>query len=99
MVDAASFVASTQARYRSIYFLLLAALTACGLWVALIEGPAMHASALERLDREITAENLGFCEKFGMRSGTSEFLACTSELAIVRQKQTERDQAAEFGIF
>lgn len=99
MVDAASFVTRTQARSRLLYFVLVAALMACGLLAAFIEGPTMRASAQEQRDREISAENLRFCERFGMRSGTSEFLVCTGELAILRQTQTERDHAAELGIF
>lgn len=99
MVDAASFVTRTQARSRLLYFVLIAALMACGLLAAFIEGPTMRASAQEQRDREISAENLRFCEKFGMRSGTSEFLVCTRELAILRQRQTERDHAAELGNF
>lgn len=98
MVDTAS-VTSTQARYRLLYLTFAVALAAGGLWAALIGGPAMRASAQEQFDREITAENLGFCEKFGMRSGTGEFIACTRELAIIRQAQADRDRAAEVGIF
>jgi hypothetical protein len=80
-----------------LYPVSLAALVAFGLWAVLIEGPAMRSSAQERLNHEIAAENI-VCEKFGMRSGTSEFLACSKELAIVRQKQADRDHAAELGL-
>ena len=97
MVDTA-FVTSTQARYRLWYLTFAAALAAGGLWAALIEGPAMRASTQQQLDHEFTAENLGFCEKFGMRSGASEFLTCIHELAIIRQRQADRDRAAELGI-
>ncbi|WP_298371654.1 hypothetical protein [uncultured Bradyrhizobium sp.] len=97
MVDTATFT-NTQTRYRLLYLTFAAALAAGGLWAALIGGPAMRASAQEQFDREITAENLGFCEKFGMRSGTSELVACTGELAIVRQRQADRDRAAEIGL-
>jgi hypothetical protein len=99
MVDPTSLVTGTRARYRPLYFVLFAALVICGLWAALIEGPAMRASAQERFDREIAAENLGFCETFGTRSGTSEFLACARGLATVRQNQADRDRAAELGTF
>jgi len=98
MVDAATFATSTKARYRLLYFVLFVALMAIGLWAALIEGPSMRAAAQARFDREIAAENLAFCEKFGMRSGTSEFLACARELAIVRERQVSRDHADELGI-
>lgn len=99
MVDAAFFVTGTQARYRLLHFVLIAALAAGGLWAALIGGPAMRASAQQQYDHEIAGENLAFCEKFGMRAGTSGFSACTSELAVVRQKQADRDRAAELGLF
>ena len=97
MVDTATFT-NTQTRYRLLYLTFAAALAAGGLWAALIEGPAMRASTQQQLDHEFTAENLGFCEKFGMRSGASEFLTCTGELAIVRQRQADRDRAAEIGL-
>lgn len=97
MVDAASFT-SPQARYRLLYLAFAAAVAAGGLWAAFISGPAMRASAQRQLDHELAAENLGFCEKFGMRAGTSEFLTCIRELAIIRQRQVDRDRAAELGI-
>jgi len=33
-----------------------------------------------------------------MRAGTSEFLACANELAIIPRKQVDRDRAAEIGL-
>ncbi|MDH2386161.1 hypothetical protein [Bradyrhizobium sp. CER78] len=101
MVDAASLAARTPARYQLFYlvsFVSFAALIAFGFWAALIEAPAVRATAQERHDREILAENLGFCEKFGMHSGTSEFQACARELAIVRKRQVSRDHADELGL-
>ncbi|MBR0695228.1 hypothetical protein [Bradyrhizobium lablabi] len=80
------------------YLLFFALLLACGLYVAFIAGPALRASAQDRFHLAITEEDRDFCEKFGMRAGTSEFLACTNELAVIRQKQVDRDRATEIGL-
>ncbi len=90
--------ANAAANSRLAYSLLFAALFAFGLYVAFIAGPAMRASAAARLDYVIADESRDFCEKFGMRAGTSEFFACAKELAVIRQKQADRDRAAEIGL-
>ncbi|WBL77428.1 hypothetical protein I3J27_31110 [Bradyrhizobium xenonodulans] len=74
------------------------AMLACGLYALLITGPAMRIAAAAQPAREISNENTGFCEKFSVRAGTPDFLKCADELSLVRQKQTERDGAAEAGI-
>lgn len=62
---------------------------------ACVTFPVLSArNAKIQLDREIAAENLAFCEKFGIRGDTSDFGACSQRLAIVRQKQADRDSAA-----
>lgn len=80
------------------YSLLLAVLAACGLYAAFIAGPAMRAAAHEYLERTIADEDRQFCETFGMRSASAAFTACSRELAIIRQKQVDRDNAAAQGI-
>jgi hypothetical protein len=80
------------------YSLLLAVLAAYGLYALIIGGPAMRAAAHETLERTIADEDRQFCETFGMRSGSAAFTACSKELAIIRQKQVERDNAAAQGI-
>jgi len=80
------------------YSLLLSALVACGLYALFISGPAMRAAAHERLERTIADEDRQFCETFEMRSGSAAFTACSRELAIIRQKQVDRDNAAAQGI-
>lgn len=80
------------------YSLLLAVLVAGGLHALFISGPAMRAAAHEQVERSIADEDRGFCEMFGMHSGTAEFAACGRQLAIVRQKQVDRDSAAAQGI-
>jgi hypothetical protein len=91
-------VTNAERHSRLAYSLFFAALLACGLYVAFIAGPAVRASAQERLDLAIAEENRDFCAKFGMRAGTSEFLACANELAVIRRKQVDRDRAAEIGL-
>lgn len=75
---------------RLVFSMFVAGLVACGLYAALISAPAMRAAEQEQLDRAIAEENRGFCEKFGMRAGTSEFVMCSQELATIRQKQADR---------
>jgi len=81
-----------------VFVVFTAALLACGFYAVFVAGPAMRAVAAERLSQDIADETKGFCEKFGMRAGTAKFLECSDELATVRQKQTERDRAADQGI-
>lgn len=80
------------------YALLLAIAVAGGLHALFVSGPAMRAAAHEQLDRAIADEDRGFCEMFGMHSGSAAFGACSRELAIIRQKQVDRDNAAAQGI-
>ncbi len=79
------------------YALLLAVLTAFGLHALFFSGPAMRTAAQEQLEQAVAAEDRGFCEMFGMRSGAA-FAACSRELAIIRKKQVDRDSAAAQGI-
>lgn len=77
--------------------LFLAAMVACGLYAAFVAAPDMRTAAQQQLVQALTNENRSFCERFGMRDGSSEFVACSEGLAIVRQKQAERDSAAANG--
>jgi hypothetical protein len=81
---------------RLVVSLFVGGMVAYGLYAAVISAPAMRAAAKEQLDRAIAEENGTFCEKFGMRAGTSEFAVCSQELAIIRQKQADRDSGAAF---
>jgi len=81
------------------YSLLLAALVGCGLYVILISGPAVRHAAHDYLVRTIAEEDRQFCETFGVRAASSSFAACSSELAIIRKKQVDRNNAAAQGIF
>jgi len=83
---------------RATYALFAAVMLAFGLHALFISGPAMRAAAQEHLERTIADEDRSFCEQFGVRPGTTEFVACSRELVIVRQKQTDRDSAAAQGI-
>jgi hypothetical protein len=93
--------ASVIAKYSPaspIISLFVAVMVACGLYAIFVTGPDMRAAAHQQLAQTTSDENLAFCEKFGMRAGSSEFALCSQELAIVRQKQAERDSAASLGI-
>lgn len=84
---------------RSLAFAVSSAvLVAFGLHVIFSAGPAMRAAAQEYLVRTIAEEDRQFCEMFGMRPGTDAFVACSRELANVRQRQVDRDFAASQGI-
>lgn len=81
-----------------VYAALLAVVTAYGLHAMLISGPAMRAAARAELERTIADEDRDVCGSFGMRPGTREFVACSRELANVRQRQSDRETAAAQGI-
>ncbi len=95
---AASPVASARPGPSLAYVVFIAAMLACGLYAVFIIGPSMRADAQARLTQTIADETKGFCERFGMRAGTAEFLDCSRELATVRERQVERDRAADQGI-
>ena len=77
--------------------LVLAVVTALGLHT-LLSAPAIRDVAQAELARIIADEDRDVCGQFGLRPGTSAFVACSRELANVRQKQSERDQAVAAGI-
>jgi hypothetical protein len=95
---AASPVAAIRSGSPLAYAAFIAAMLACGLYAVFIIGPSMRAKAQAELTLTIADETRGFCEKFGMRAGTAEFLNCSRELATIRERQVERDRAADQGI-
>lgn len=80
------------------YALMLAAVVAYGLHALLVAGPALHAAAEQHLARAIAEEDHDVCGSFGIRPGTAQFLSCSRALAIIRQRQSDRDNAAAQGI-
>ena len=83
---------------RRVHWLIIAAMVATyGLYEAFVAAQAARAIAQEQFQQTIADENRAFCEKFGMRAGASAFVACSQELAIIRQKQADRDSAAAQG--
>jgi hypothetical protein len=80
------------------YSLLLAVLVACGLHALFISGPAARQAAREELVRIIADEDRQFCDSFGLRAASAPFAACSGKLAIIRQKQTDRDNAVAQGV-
>ena len=77
--------------------LVLAVATALGLH-ALVSAPAQREAAEAELARTIANEDRDVCGQFGVRPGTNAFVACSRELANVRRKQSDRDQAAAAGV-
>jgi len=80
------------------YAVLMAVVIAYGLHALFISGPAMRAAAQAQLERIIADEDRDVCGQFGFRPGSSEFNVCSRELATVRRKQVDRDNAAAQGI-
>ncbi len=80
------------------YAALMAVVVAYGLHALFISGPAMRAAAQEQLEQAIANEDRDVCAQFGIRPGTDQFNVCSRELATVRQKQVDRDNAAAQGI-
>lgn len=77
--------------------LVFAVVTALGLHT-LVSAPAIREAAQAELAHVIADEDLDVCGQFGLRPGTNAFVACSRELANVRQKQSDRDQSAAAGI-
>ncbi len=82
---------------RLAFWLILAAM-AFGLYEATAVGRTMRAMAQEQTERTLAAEDRAFCEKFSMRPGANDYSDCCRELAIIRRKQTDRDNAIRQGL-
>lgn len=80
------------------YAVLMAVVVAYGLHALFISGPAMRQAAEAQLEQAIANEDRDVCAQFGIRPGTTQFSVCSRELANVRQKQVDRDNAAAQGI-
>lgn len=78
--------------------LLIAVLVAFGLHAFFIAGPAQRAAAREDLAQTIAAEDRDICQRLGISATDAAFATCRNELAIVRQKQADRDTAAAEGV-
>ena len=83
---------------RLLFSLLIVVLLSLGAYATFVSAPATRVTAKIQLDRDIAAENLALCERFGIRADTSDFDVCSHQLAIVRQKQADRDSAASAGL-
>lgn len=83
--------------WRSTHWLLLviAVLGAAVLYASFNYGQKMRAIAEYQLRETIAAEDRTFCEKFGGRPSTPQYIACCQELWIIRQKQADRESAAD----
>ncbi|WP_022721002.1 hypothetical protein [Rhodopseudomonas sp. B29] len=80
------------------YALLLAVLVAYGLHAMLVSGPEIRRAAQDNVARVIADEDRQFCATLGVQPTSAAFPACRAGLATIRQKQTDRDTAAEPGI-
>jgi hypothetical protein len=80
------------------YVLLLAIVAVYGLHALFISGPEMREAAAAQLARTIAEEDRDVCGQLGIKAGTTQFAICSRELAMVRQKQSDRDHAAADGI-
>lgn len=77
--------------------LVIAVLVSGVLYAAFLYGQKMLAIAEDQRRQTVAEEDRAFCDKFGMRAGTPEFVACGQELEIIRRKQADRDRAAAEG--
>jgi peptidoglycan/LPS O-acetylase OafA/YrhL len=77
--------------------LVLAVVTALGLYT-LVSAPAIREAARAELARVIADEDRDVCGQFGLHPGTDAFVVCSRELANVRRKQSDRDQATAAGM-
>ena len=79
-------------------FFVIALLTAGVLYELFTSARELRAIAEDRLWRTIADEDRAFCEKFGIRADTPQFLTCGKELWIIRQRQADRDRVAAQGL-
>jgi hypothetical protein len=98
MTDVNANAIDSSVGSRLLFSLFVVVLLSFGAYATFVSAPATRANAKIQLDREIAAEDLAFCEKFGIRADTSDFGVCSQQLAIVRQKQADRDSAAAAGL-
>ncbi|MBR0697828.1 hypothetical protein [Bradyrhizobium lablabi] len=98
MTDINANAIDSSAGSRLLFSLFIVVLLSFGAYATFVSAPATRANVKIQLDREIAAENLAFCERFGIRADTSDFGVCSQQLAIVRQKQADRDTAAAAGL-
>ena len=98
MTDVNANAIDSSVGSRLLFSLFIVVLLSFGAYATFVSAPATRANAKIQLDREIAAENLAFCEKFGIRADTSDFSVCSQQLSIVRQKQADRDSAAAAGL-
>ncbi|MET4205047.1 hypothetical protein [Bradyrhizobium sp. LA6.12] len=98
MTDVNAKASDSSVGLRLLFSLFIVVLLSFGAYAAFVSAPATRANAKIQLDREIAAEDLAFCEKFGIRVDTSGFGVCSQQLALIRQKQADRDSTAAAGL-
>ena len=60
--------------------------------------PQVNADTERQQASETAEENLAYCEKWGMRAGTREHVACTLDLDEIRASQAKRLAAGIEGL-
>jgi hypothetical protein len=98
MTDVNANAIDSSTGSRLLFSLFIVVLLSFGAYATFVAAPATRANAKIQLDREIAADNLAFCEKFGIHADTSDLGLCSQQLAMVRQKQAGRDSGAAAGL-
>jgi hypothetical protein len=78
-------------------FVAFALAAAVFLLFAVPKGMSSRATAETALLLEIAGENRTYCEKWGMKFGTSEHSVCAQDLQRIRESHTDRIVAPNAG--
>jgi hypothetical protein len=66
-----------------------------GLTLAYLYGQRMQVSYEDRVQQTIATDDREFCETVGAHVGTPQFVTCAKGLIVIRQRQADRDRAAQ----
>src|SRR5437667_12831450 len=89
MTDVNANAIDSSVGSRLLFSLFIVVLLSFGAYAMFVSAPATRANAKIQLDRDIAAENLALCEKYGIRAYTSDSGECAQQPAICRQEQAE----------
>jgi hypothetical protein len=65
---------------------------AAAMTYAILVGPGRYAASEQAADAKEDAESQAVCGRLGISSGSADYAACASELAMVRQRREQRVQ-------
>lgn len=74
-------------------------LIAIGLWGIFVSGPPARRLAQQASEEQMAAENSAFCERFGMRRSSPEYVECLIELDNLRRAHDQRRAQETLGVF